>query len=197
MGMQASQWTKYADADLALAVADGSDGALAEIFRRYSSQVLGLARRVLRDPSIAEEVVQDVFLKFWREPERFDSSRGNLRSFLLAMTHHRSVDLIRSESARRIREEKDARLAIESGPDIEEEVWQMAQSQKVQFALAGLPEGERSVIELAYYGGLTYREVASRLGLPEGTVKSRIRAGLKRLAVMLEDKLPQGALEAI
>jgi len=197
MGMATSQWAKQADVDLALAVGDGSDGALSEIFRRYSSQVLGLARRVLRDPSIAEEVVQDVFLKFWREPDRFDSSRGNLRSFLLAMTHHRSVDLIRSESARRIREERDARLAAETGPDIEEEVWQMAQAQKVQFALAGLPEGERNVIELAYYGGLTYREVASRLGLPEGTVKSRIRAGLKRLALMLEEKLPQGAVDAV
>lgn len=196
MGMNTSQWVEHTDVELALAVADGSDGALSEIFRRYSSQVLGLARRLIRDPSIAEEVVQDVFLKFWREPGRFDPSRGNLRSFLLAMTHHRSVDLIRSESSRRIREEKDARLAAETGPDIEEEVWQMAQAQKVQFALTSLPEGERNVIELAYYGGLTYREVAGRLGLPEGTVKSRIRVGLKRLAVMLEEKLPQGALEA-
>lgn len=173
---------------LAERIVERSDAALAEVFRRYSGQMLGLARRVLRDPAISEEVVQDVFLKFWNDPTKFDAARGSLRSYLLALVHNRSVDLIRSESARRIREERDARLDLQESPDIEEEVWQMAQAQRVRLALGGLPDTERTVVELAYYGGLTYREVAARLGLPEGTVKSRIRAGMKKLASMLGEK---------
>ena len=176
------------DIELAARVAQRSDVALSELFHRYSGQMLGLARRVLRDPAIAEEVVQDVFLKFWNDPAKFDAERGSLRSFLLALVHNRSVDLIRSESARRIREERDARLDVVTGPDVEEEVWQMAQAQRVRLALGGLPDAERTVVELAYYGGLTYREVAARLGLPEGTAKSRIRAGMKRLSSLLGEK---------
>ena len=174
-------WSDRDDTALVDGIAAGSDAALAEAFRRHSSSVLNLARRILRDPTLAEEVVQEVFLKLWNAPERFDADRGSLRSFLLSHTHGRSIDLIRSESSRRTREEREAWLTAEAGPSIDEEVWQMALAERVRTALASIPDVERQVIELAYFGGLTYREVATRLGLPEGTVKSRIRSGLRRL----------------
>lgn len=175
------EWADADDRVLVDGIAARSDAALAEAFRRHSSTVLNLARRILRDATLAEEVVQEVFLKVWNAPERFDPERGSLRSYLLTHTHGRSIDLIRSESSRRTREEREAWMTAEAGPSIDEEVWQMALAERVRASLVSIPETERSVIELAYFGGLTYRQVASRLGLPEGTVKSRIRSGLRRL----------------
>ena len=145
----------------------------------------GLAKRLLRDPDLAEEIVQEVMLRLWNNPEKFDPARGSLRAYLLAHTHGRSVDLIRSESARRIREERDARLAVQAGLSLEEEVWEMARAEHVRSALSQLDESERQAIELAYFGGHTYREVAKLLETPEGTIKSRIRSGLQRLNGLL------------
>jgi RNA polymerase sigma-70 factor (ECF subfamily) len=147
--------------------------------------VFGLARRLLSRQNLAEEVVQEVFLRLWNNPERFEPARGTLRSYLLAQTHGRAVDLLRSEGSRRAREERDARSTAEAGYDLEHEVWDLATADQVRRALQALPDGERDAIQLAYFGGHTYREVAVRLGEPEGTVKSRIRAGLKRLRVEL------------
>jgi RNA polymerase sigma-70 factor (ECF subfamily) len=104
-----------------------------------------------------------------------------VRSYLLAQCHGRSVDLIRSESSRRRREEKELTLAAEAGYDVEHEVWDMAVADRVKATLQTLPEGEREAILLAYFGGHTYREVADLIGTPEGTVKSRIRSGLKKM----------------
>jgi RNA polymerase sigma-70 factor, ECF subfamily len=143
--------------------------------------VYGLARRLLAVEGLAEEVVQEVFLRLWNQPDRYDAARGSLRSFLLAQTHGRAVDMLRSEGARRQREEREARATAESGYDVDHEVWDLTTAERVRSSLAVLPEGERAAIELAYFGGLTYREVAKRLEEPEGTVKSRIRSGLKRL----------------
>lgn len=166
-------------------VAAGHEGALAEVYRRHGGPVLGLAKRLLRDPNLAEEIVQEVVLKLWNNPEKFDGSRGSLRSFLLAHTHGRSIDLIRSESARRIREERDAQLAVKAGLSLEEEVWEMALAEHIRTALSELDDGVRKAIELAYFGGYTYREVASLLNTPEGTIKSRIRSGLQSLNGLL------------
>ena len=169
------------DAVLVLAIGRYRQEALAEAYRRHAGAVFGLARRLLSDQALAEEVVQEVFLRLWNSPERFDPARGSLRSYLLAQTHGRSVDLLRSEGARRQREERQARSTAEKGYDLEHEVWDLATAEQVRRALQALPSGERSAIELAYFGGHTYREVATRLGQPEGTVKSRIRSGLRRL----------------
>jgi RNA polymerase sigma-70 factor (ECF subfamily) len=173
------------DAALVQLVADGHEGALAEVYRRHGGPVFGLAKRLIRDTDLAEEIVQEVMLRLWNNPEKFDDTRGSLRSYLLSHTHGRSVDLIRSESARRIREERDAKLAVETGLSLEEEVWEMALADHVRQALNELDEGERKAIELAYFGGYTYREVAKLLDTPEGTIKSRIRTGLQRLNGML------------
>jgi RNA polymerase sigma-70 factor (ECF subfamily) len=169
------------DATVVVAIARYSQEALAEAYRRHAGAVFGLAKRLLGNQPLAEEVVQEVFLRLWNDPGRYDPSRGTLRSYLLAQCHGRSVDLLRSEGSRRLREERDARRTAEAGYDLEHEVWDMAAADQVRRAVGALPAAERSAIELAYFGGLTYREVAERLGEPEGTVKSRIRAGLRRL----------------
>lgn len=159
--------------------------ALAEAYRRHAGSVFALARRLLVDRALAEEVVQEVFLRLWNNPEKFDHERGSLRSYLLAQCHGRSVDLLRSETSRRRREERDVRRTAEAGYDLEHEVVDLAVAEKVQLALGSLPDGERQAISLAYFGGHTYREVAELLDQPEGTVKSRIRTGLKRLRTEL------------
>ncbi len=172
---------KRADIDLVDGITQRDEPSLAEVYRRHGGPVYGLALRILRNPDLAEEIVQEVLLRLWREPHKFDPGRGSLRSFLLAHAHGRSVDVIRSESSRRTREERDARLTAETGWSLEEEVWEMALADHVRTALEELEEIERRPIELAYFGGLTYRQVAHLLDTPEGTIKSRIRTGLKRL----------------
>jgi RNA polymerase sigma-70 factor (ECF subfamily) len=181
------------DADLVRALADGDDACLEELYSRYGGPCFALARRVLRDRAMAEEIVQEIFVRLWREPQRFDPGRGTMRAFLFAQVHGRSVDLLRSESARRQREQRDARSTAEAGYDLEHEVLDLAVADRVKGAMAELHENERRAIELAYLGGHTYREVAVLLGEPEGTVKSRIRSGLKKMRVTLVDAGVGGA----
>ena len=173
------------DAVLLVAISRYREDALAEAYRRHAGAVFALARRLLFDAALAEEVVQEVFLRIWNNPEKFDPERGSLRSYLLAQSHGRSVDLLRSETSRRIREERDARRTAEAGYDLEHEVVDLSVAERVKHALTTLPDGEREAIALAYFGGHTYREVAELLDEPEGTVKSRIRAGLKRMRAEL------------
>jgi len=169
------------DAALVVAIGRWREDALAEVYRRHAGAAYALARRLLNDKELAEEILQEVFLRLWNNPERFDPERGSLRSYMLAQTHGRSVDLLRSETARRRREERDARESPVFGNDIEREVIDLTVSEKVKEVVAGLPTDERQAIELAYFGGHTYRQVAVMLEAPEGTVKSRIRSGLRRL----------------
>ena len=174
-------FSDVSDSALALAIARYDQSALAEAYRRHAGAVFGLARRLLIEPALAEEIVQEIFLRLWNDPTRFDPERGTMRSYLLTQTHGRSVDMLRADTSRRAREERDVRRTAESGYDIEHEVLDMATSDHVRRSLDALPTDEREAIELAYFGGYTYREVATRLDQPEGTVKSRIRSGLKRL----------------
>ena len=175
------------DAALVVAIGRWRQEALAEAYRRHAGAVYGLAKRVLADPSRAEEIVQEVFLRLWNDPDRFDPDRGSLRSFLLAQTHGRAVDLLRADTARRAREDREACGTAEAGYDVEHEVWDLAVADRVRQALDVLPDDERRAIGLAYFGGHTYREVATLLGAPEGTVKSRIRTGLRRMRSALDD----------
>ena len=179
--MTVEQLEQASDATLVVSIGRYHEDALAEVYRRHAGAVFALSRRLLSDRTLAEEIVQEVFLRLWNDPDRFDPQRGSLRSYLLAQCHGRSVDLIRSESSRRRREEKELTLAAEAGYDLEREVWDMAVGDRVKNALRDLPDGEREAILLAYFGGHTYREVADLLDTPEGTVKSRIRSGLKRM----------------
>jgi RNA polymerase sigma-70 factor (ECF subfamily) len=175
------------DAALVVAIGRWRQDALAEAYRRHAGSVFALSSRLLGDRTLAEEIVQEVFVRLWDSPDKFDPERGSLRSYLLAQCHGRSVDLVRSEQSRRQREERDHRRTAEAGYDVEHEVWDLAVAEHVQDALGTLPNDERRAIELAYFGGHTYREVATMLGQPEGTVKSRIRSGLKRMRGLLVD----------
>jgi RNA polymerase sigma-70 factor (ECF subfamily) len=174
------------DGALVVAIGRYHHDALAEAYRRHGGAVHALARRVLGPGPQADDVAQEVFVELWRRPERFDPARGTLRTYLMTVAHARAVDLLRSESARRAREERTARETATAGYDIEHHAWDLAVAEQVRGALAGLPPEERRAIELAYFGGHTYREVATMLGQPEGTVKSRIRAGLRRMRALLE-----------
>jgi RNA polymerase sigma-70 factor (ECF subfamily) len=175
------------DAALVVAISRYHHDALAEAYRRHGGSVFGLARRLLSDAAGAEELVQEVFLRLWNQPERFDPARGSLRVFLLAHCHGRSVDILRSDASRRRRENHDARTTAGAGYDLEREVWDLTVAEHLRSAVDALPAIEREVIELAYFGGHTYREVAALLDQPEGTVKSRIRSGLKRMRDSLVD----------
>ena len=184
---------KVSDAQLVTAIARFSEVALAEVYRRHGGAVFGLAKRVMGSASEAEDVTQEVFLRLWNQPDHFDPARGSLRSFLLAQSHGRAVDVIRSSSSRRRREARDAFDTARSSYDMQHEVWDLAVADQVSTAMGSLPVEERRAIELAYFDGCTYREVAQLLGQPEGTVKSRIRNGMRRMRAVLLDAGVRGA----
>jgi RNA polymerase sigma-70 factor, ECF subfamily len=168
------------DAVLVVAVARRDQVALAELYRRHGGGLFCAALRVLSVRPLAEEVVQDIFTRLWQNPEHFDPARGSLRSFLLTQCHGRAVDIVRSESARRRREDDEGN-ALRAHYVLEDEVLDSLAGQKLREAVATLSEKEQQAISLAYFGGHSYVDVASLLGVPEGTVKSRIRSGLTRL----------------
>lgn len=181
------QIDEVSDGQLVTSIARYSEIALAEVYRRHGRAVYGLARRVLQDAAEAEDVTQEVFLRLWRQPDSFDPERGSLRSFLLAQAHGRAVDSVRSTSSRRAREARDAARTANADYDMQHEVWDLALADQVAQAMEELSDDERRAIELAYFDGRTYREVARVLEQPEGTVKSRIRAGMRRLREALAD----------
>ncbi|HMC40567.1 MAG TPA: sigma-70 family RNA polymerase sigma factor [Acidimicrobiales bacterium] len=174
------------DASLVVAIARWNEAALAEVYRRHGGAVQALARRLLGSDAHAEDITQEVFVRLWEQPERFDHARGGLRSFLLSVAHHRAVDQIRSSAARSSREERDAAEVATSGYDIERHAWDLHLTDQVRRALVDLSDDQRRAIELAYFGGHTYRQVAAILDQPEGTVKARIRTGLINLRRALE-----------
>ena len=170
-----------------VAVARRDRAALAELYRRHAGSLFCAALRVLSIRELAGEVVQDVLLQLWRSPERFDPARGSLRPFLLAQAHGRAVDIVRSESARRRREDVDAK-ELETPSVVEDDILDFVIGQDIRKAVATLSRTEREVISLAYFGGHSYLEVASLLGIPEETARSRIRSGLARLRTALIER---------
>ncbi len=166
----------------------GEEAALGEIYDQFSSFVFGLAQRVIGDPRAAEDVSQEVFLHIWEHPEAFEPTRGSLRTWLGTLAHRRAVDYVRREEARRRRQQRDADRRSPYIPDVDEMATAMVQAEKVRNALDVLPTEQRRCIHLAYFEGKTYREVAEVLGIPEGTAKSRLRLGLRRIAEALEQE---------
>jgi len=163
----------------------GDDTALTEVYDQFASFVYGLALRVIGDPRAAEDVSQDVFVGIWQRPEAFDPKRGSLRTWLGTLTHRRAVDYVRREEARRRRTEREASRAVTT-PDVEEMATALVTAERVRAALDVLPREQRRAIHLAYFEGKTYRQVAEVLGIPEGTAKSRLRLGLRRIADALQ-----------
>jgi len=163
----------------------GDESAVADLYDQFASFVFGLARRVTGDRTAAEDVTQDVFVACWERPEAFDPDRGRLRTFLGTLAHRRAVDWVRREEARRRRAARDAALVVRV-PDVEEMVSALATAERVRAEVERLPAEQAEAIRLAYFGGKTYRQVAIELGIPEGTAKSRLRLGLRRIAAALE-----------
>jgi RNA polymerase sigma-70 factor (ECF subfamily) len=152
-----------------------------DVYRTHYGRVRALAARLVADPSVAEEVAHDVFLWFWRNGDRFDPGRGTLSAFLASATRGRAIDRIRADTARRRRELRHGESQATSAPAAESHALRELAAADVHAALDRLPDAEREAIVLAYFGGKTYRQVAEQLGEPEGTIKSRIRSGLRRL----------------
>jgi RNA polymerase sigma-70 factor (ECF subfamily) len=183
-----SPYARTDDVGIVIAIARYNPDAFAEAYRRHAGAVFSLAQRMLWDRALAEEMVQEIFLRLWEQPDRFDQARGSLRSFLLMDAHGRCVDRIRSDTRRREREERGARAATVADYDLDLEAYDLDVAEQVRAVMATLSEVERRAIELAYFGGHTYREVARILDEPEGTIKSRIRTGLMRLRTQLLDR---------
>jgi RNA polymerase sigma-70 factor (ECF subfamily) len=159
--------------------------ALAELYDRFGRVAYGLARRILRDDALAEDAVQDAFLAIWRGAARFLPERGKASTWILTLVHRRSVDLVRREQRRRTDVLPEAAPLLATAA-VEDELWLRLERERVQAALAKLPDRQREAIELAYYGGFTQSELAERLGEPIGTIKSRMFTGLARLRELLE-----------
>ena len=178
------------DALLAARLAAGDDHALAEVFDRLGPAVHGAALRVLGTGAAAQDVVQDVFVELWSHPDRYDPAAGTLRTFLMVQARHRAVDVVRSELRRIGRQERHHRLTPGQVPPSPcDEVTAAEAASAVRAAVQQLPDGQRRVVELAYFKGLTCREVALAAGIPEGTAKSRLRLALAKLETVLDRQL--------
>lgn len=189
------QHAHLSDEALVALVARGDEAALAELYDRVGRVAYGLAFRVLRDERLAEDAVQEGFLGVWRSAAAFRAERAKASTWILTLVHRRAVDLVRREERRRaepLTDEAAARFGeVESSTD--EAAWLRFERERVQGALAQLPDVQREALELAYYGGFSQSELADRLGVPLGTIKSRMFAGLARLRELLDESAQEGS----
>lgn len=173
-GMQASQQDEAA---LLARIRAGDESAMAELYDRYSGIVYGVALRVLGSTASAEDLLQEVFLQLWRNPQAFDPERGKLAPWLAVIARNRSIDMLR----RRPVEEDIDELPISTGVKLEDEAGERMAIEKVRGVLAQIPQEQRKALEMAFFEGMTHTEISAKLGEPLGTVKTRIRAGLLAL----------------
>ncbi len=180
-----SPFAHVSDEALLARMARGDEPALAELYDRFGRIAYGLALRVLRNQALAEDAVQDAFLGAWRTAAAFDPARGTASTWLMTLVHRRAVDLVRREDRRKTDVLDEAPVA--AGETTDEQAAVREERRRVQGALTQLPPDQREALELAYYGGLTQSELAERLGVPLGTVKSRMFAGLAKLRDLLAE----------
>ena len=184
------------DADIMRRIRAGDRAAVDALYDRFRRPAFALARRILADDNLAEDVLQEVFLGVWRDPSAYDGARGSFSSWLLAVVHHKAVDAVRREESQRRRQtlaQED--LALDepmAARDVEEEAWTRVVAAQVRSALGALSGPQREALTLAYYGGYTQREVAALTGTPLGTVKTRMLAGMRRLKAELGDTTGSG-----
>ena len=179
------------DEDLAARVVEGDAAALEELYDRYVRQCYGLAARIVGDGALAEEIVQETFLKLWAQPENYSRARGRFISWLLSVVHHRSIDELRRRSRSEVHldglgiDPFAGRADESAGPG--EQVWLAQLRDSVRSTLSGLPANQREPIELAFFRGLTHTQIAAVLGQPLGTIKTRIRLGMQAMRVALKE----------
>jgi RNA polymerase sigma-70 factor (ECF subfamily) len=166
-------------------VADGDELAFAGLYDELAASVYGTARRIVRDPALAEEIAQEAFVQLWRTAPRFDPRRGSVRGWALTIARRRAVDRVRSEQASRRRELGDVQAALPPSDDPADATVVALDGERARRAVSALSDVQRQALELAFFDGLTHVEVAERLGLPLGTVKTRIRDGLLRLRSLM------------
>ena len=181
------------DEALIALVARGDESALAELYDRVGRVAYGLAFRVLRDDRLAEDAVQEAFLGVWRTAAGFRPERAKASTWILTLVHRRAVDLVRREERRRADPLDDETRDAATSESAEDSAWLGFERERVQTALKQLPDAQREVIEVAYYGGYSQSELAERLGVPLGTIKSRMFAGLARLRELLDDGAEEGS----
>jgi RNA polymerase sigma-70 factor (ECF subfamily) len=174
------------DVRLVQRIAAGDEIALTRIYDQFAPTVFGVARRVLGDTAAAEDVVQEVFVSVWERPHAFDAARGTLAGWLGMLAHRRAVDRVRREEASRRRADAAAFQPPVAPPDLDDAVSSLWIGERVRAAVQDLPEEQRACVNLAYFEGKTYVEVAEILGIPEGTAKSRMRLALRKLADTLD-----------
>ena len=187
--MRGKAYRGLRDGELVELVAQKDAGALEALYERYGRPAYSLARRILTEETLAQDVVQEVFLSLWRDAPRFDAGRGTVATYLLSMTHHRAVDVVRrEENLRRWRTSAEG-LELEADPKVrvEDEVLTSERRAEVRSALQELPAAQREALLLAYFGGYTQREVAALVGVPLGTVKTRMAAGMRKMKAALRD----------
>ena len=178
------------DEELVGRLLERDERALERLYDRYGRATYSLVLKMLRDPSRAEEVAQEVFLKLWRRPDSYVAGRGAFATWLLSVAHHRAVDELRSRRHEVFSlgsDESPPRELIDDGSDLADGAWAREQRAAVRTALATLPSSQRQAVELAYFAGLTQREISERLGEPLGTVKTRIRLAMQKLRATLTD----------
>jgi RNA polymerase sigma-70 factor (ECF subfamily) len=177
------------DVELHRRVRAGDRTAFDELYGRYAGPAYGVALRVTNQELLAQEVVQEAFLALWRAPEAFDPARGAFRSFFLSLVHHRAVDTVRREERLRRRSERasnlEAILGEDPAEDVVEDAYLGVRRKEVREALATLSVDQRTVLEMAYFGGMTQAAIAEALGIPLGTVKTRTLAAMRRLRAAL------------
>jgi RNA polymerase sigma-70 factor, ECF subfamily len=170
-------------------VDDGDARAFEAIFDRHASAAFSLAYRMCGRRTVAEDVVQETFVSLWRSGARYDRARGSVRSWILGVVHNRAIDVFRRQSVRDGRDVHDDTIAerIAAGERTEEEVERREDARVIRGALDQLPDEQRKVIELGYFGGFSHSQIAEMLGLPAGTVKGRMRLGLTKMRLSLGD----------
>lgn len=165
------------DARLVSAIRSGDEQAMAQLYDRYSSIVYSVALRILGDVGAAEDILQDVFMQLWRNPMAFDASRGRLPAWLAVIARHRAIDTLRKRQP----ETDIADVTVSVQPDMASEAERKHALEKIRTTLGMMAAAQRSVLEMAFFEGLTHSEIATRTGEPLGTVKTRIRSGLLTL----------------
>jgi RNA polymerase sigma-70 factor (ECF subfamily) len=175
------------DEELVARLAAGVDEeALSELYDRYQAVMYGLAMRITNDAALAQDAVQEAFVGVWRNASRYAEGRASVRTWMIAIAHHRAIDIVRRRRAISPLPEFDEVHEALTAPDVWPEVARAADAAEVRRAMSTLPEAQRKSIELAYFSGLTQTEIAEREGIPLGTVKSRVRLGLGALRRELE-----------